>query len=94
VVSTGSGENLRLVLCDVSTGSGANLRFVFVVISIGSGANLRFVLVVVSTGSGANLRVGFGFAVCSSEGRFLDEITDVSMGSTLKRRGGVVDDIL
>ena len=90
----GSGANLRLVLWVVSTGAGANLRLVFAVVSTGSGANLRFVFVLVSTGSGANFRAGLGFAIRSSPGRSLEDVTDVSMGSILNLLGGVADAIL
>lgn len=91
VVSMGSTANLRLLRCVVSTGSGANLRFVFTLVSTGSGANLRLLFVVVSTGSGANLRTGFVSALSASMFLSLEDDTDVSIGSTLKRLGGAFE---
>jgi hypothetical protein len=91
VVSKGSGANRRFVFVVVSTCSGADFRFVLLVVSAGSGLNFRFVFVVVSTGQGANLRIGLEFSPCE---RSFDDIVIVSMGSTLKRLGGVDDAIV
>lgn len=79
VVSMSSGLKRLLVGLIWLSHSSANLSRLF----------FRFVLVVVSTGSGANLRRGLEFSSCAFE-MFLD-LALISMGSTLKRRGGAVE---
>jgi hypothetical protein len=86
----------RLLREVVSTGSGAKRRFVFVVVSMGLGANLRLdvdFVVVVSIGCGANLR-GFGLSESSALDLSLEDVTVVSIGSTLNRLGGAAGAIL
>jgi hypothetical protein len=92
-------EFLRAFLTVVSTGSGLNFLGgdclfasweLITVVSTGWGSNFRCTLGDVSTGSTANLRTGLGSFSWRGD-TSLDDFTMVSIGSALKRLGGVAD---